>query len=92
MIRIVTVAALAAFVALPASAESIRVPTAGKTPAQLQKDIASAARQICREELHGASTSVGVVEACVRIVVEATLADPQNATIASLKPVKLAQR
>ena len=92
MIRIVTLAALAALVALPASAQTIRVATAGKTTAQLHKDIASAARQICREELYGANTSVGVIEACVRVVVDATLADPQNAAIASLKPVRMAQR
>ena len=91
MIRIATLAALAAVVALPASAE-IRVSTAGKTAVQIRKDISSAARQICREELYGANTSVGVIEACVRAVVDETLADPQNAAIASLKPVKLAQR
>ena len=92
MIRLVTLAALAAFVALPASAQTIRVATAGKTPAQLQKDIASAARQICRTELYGASTPVGVVESCVRVVVRNTLADPQNAGIATLKPLRLAQQ
>lgn len=92
MKRIVTLAALAALIALPAAAQSIRVPTAGKTSAELKKDIASAARQICRDELYGSNTSIGVIEACVRTVVDATLADPQNATIASLKPMKMAQR
>jgi hypothetical protein len=92
MTRIATLAAMAALVALPASAQTIRVATAGKTPAQLQKDIASAARQICRTELYGANTPVGVVESCVHMVVKNTLADPQNANIATLKPLKLAQK
>jgi hypothetical protein len=92
MTRIATLAALAALVALPASAQTITVPAAGKTPQQLQKDITSAARQICRTELYGANSSISVVEGCVRIVVSNTLADPQNAAVATLKPLKMAQR
>lgn len=47
MIKFVTVAALAAFAAGPAFAEEIRVSVAGKTQAQLQAEIVSAAREVC---------------------------------------------
>jgi hypothetical protein len=91
MIRLVTLAALAALVAAPASAQSITVPTAGKTYNQVRKDIATAARQLCREELFGAAT-ISAVEICVRQTVADTLADPRNVSLSALMSVELAQR
>jgi hypothetical protein len=51
MIRFVTVAALAAFAfAAPASAAEVRVSLTGKSPAQIEADIAQAARSVCLRE------------------------------------------
>ena len=59
MIRIVTVAALAAALAAPAAAETIRIPTAGKTTAQINAEIVAAAREICLPAMNATLPLVG---------------------------------
>jgi hypothetical protein len=86
MNRIVILAAAAALIALPASAESIRVSTAGKSPEQIRGEVVKAATRLCARETFGASFPLDEKRACVDYTVRTTLAqsnDPQ---------LKLAQR
>lgn len=47
MIRFVTLAAVAAFVAAPASAHEVRVSLAGKSASQIDAELNQAARTVC---------------------------------------------
>lgn len=59
-----SVAAIAALaIAAPASASEIRIPTAGKTTAQLDVEINAAARTVCKADTHGQKY---VYELCLR--------------------------
>ena len=86
MNRIVILAAATALIALPASAQSIRISTAGKSPEQVRTEVFKAASKLCAHEVYGASFPIDEMRACVSQTVRVTLAqssDPQ---------VKLAQR
>jgi hypothetical protein len=74
MNRIAFLAAAAVLVALPASAQSIHIPTAGKTPEQVRADVYKAANKICALETYGASFPVDELRACVDHTVRVTLA------------------
>jgi hypothetical protein len=74
MIRIATLAATAALIALPASAESIHISTAGKSPSQIHAEVSKAANRLCLQETVGASFLVEEMRACVDSTVKATYA------------------
>jgi hypothetical protein len=74
MIRIATLAAVAALVAAPASAQSIRIPLAGKTPHQVNTEVYKAANKLCREMNTGASFPIDAQHICVMNTVHATMA------------------
>ena len=88
MIRIVTLAAAAVtFVAAPASAaDSIRIPTAGKTAEQLRAEVLTAARKLCAREIEGSTFPTYEMDACVRLTLRATFAQAQDGSL------KLAQK
>lgn len=65
MIRIATVAALAAFVAFPAAAE-VRISLAGKSAAQLDAELTRAARTVCMRETSGETLVVNAYGRCVK--------------------------
>ena len=71
-------AAAAALVALPASAESIRVSTVGKTPAQVRAEVFQAARKVCQDEVPGYAYRVEAARACVDSTVRVTLAQSND--------------
>ena len=79
MLRIATLAAVAAVLgAAPASAESIRVSTAGKTPAQVKAEVTDAAVKVCRAT--GDATLAYYVErSCVRHAVKTALGQSPDA-------------
>ena len=79
MIKLVTAAALAAFVAGPALAEEIRIPVAGKSQAQLQEEISWAARQVCHKEIETESLRLSSFARCMRATLENT--QPQLARL-----------
>ncbi|MCR5880900.1 hypothetical protein [Phenylobacterium sp. J367] len=88
MIRIVTLAAVAAFaVAAPAAAKSIRVATAGKSTEQVQAEVSRAARVLCARESIGASFPYEHQRACVKLTVAKTMqqfaAAPASTTLAA---------
>jgi len=78
MIRLITVAAAAALVALPASAQSIRVSTAGKSVEQIRLEVLKAAKSLCARETVGASFPADEMRACVKGTVRTTLAQSSD--------------
>jgi len=77
MIRFAALAAVAAVaIAQPAAAQpaaEIRVSLVGKSEAQIQKDVADAARSVCRFATSGETFRLAGYNACVRDTVKVTL-------------------
>ena len=95
MIRILTLAAAAAvLVAAPASAQSIRVSTAGKTAEQLHSDIAAAAHKVCVRELAmGVTFPQDELARCVKATVAATVTQAHDPALSEVvAKTRLAQR
>jgi hypothetical protein len=93
MNRISTLSVLAAataLIALPASAQTIHIATAGKTPTQLHGEIVKAARKLCVEETTGATFMINAYAACVRLTVSDAVA--QVPALAALSPTRVATR
>jgi hypothetical protein len=78
MHRIAFLAAAAALIALPASAQSIRLSTAGKSPAQVREEVFKAATKLCGAQADGSLISTDEMRACVDGTTRATL-DPAAA-------------
>ena len=75
MIRLITLAAAAALIALPANAEdSIRISTHGKTPDQVKAEVYKAAETLCARETAVATFQYYEMRACVAGTVRKTLA------------------
>jgi hypothetical protein len=68
-------AAAAALVGLPASAQSIHISTAGKTPDQVRTEVVKAANWLCAVQTYGASFPADEMRACVDSTVRAALRD-----------------
>lgn len=93
MIRTLTLAAAAALlVAAPASAQSMRVSVAGKSPTQLHADITKAAVKVCRSASLGASFPRELYADCYKATVEKTVAKLGDPALANIAGLKLAQR
>ena len=74
MLRFVTLAAVAAaLVAGPASAQSIRIATAGKSPDQLKAEIHKAAVRVCDAETRDSLLSYYMQSPCVKATVKAAV-------------------
>ena len=78
MIRIVTLAAAAALIALPASAKSIRISTTGKSVEQVKQEVVKAARSLCARETVGASFPVDEMHACMKNTIRKTFAQSSD--------------
>jgi hypothetical protein len=87
MIRIATLAATtAALLALasPAAAkDAIRVSTAGKSAAQVNAEVAKAARTVCHRESRYTVSGLGGQIACERAVIAEALKSPAYIRVAS---------
>ena len=92
MIRILTVAAAAALIAAPASAQSVRVATAGKSPEQLHADITKAARKVCTLATVGSAFERQMFESCYKHTVEDAVARAGDPALANVANPRLAQR
>jgi gas vesicle protein len=92
MIRILTVAAVAALIAAPASAQSVRVPVAGKTTEQLHADITKAAKKVCSMAVVGASFPREMYASCFKHAVADAVAKANDPALANAAGVKLAAR
>ena len=82
MIRFFTLAAAAALIALPASAQStaksIRISTAGKSVDQVRSEVFKAARTLCAQETIGASFPIEEMRACMKNTMRTTLAQSSD--------------
>jgi len=66
MIRLIALSAVAAMaIAAPAQAGSVRVPVAGKSSAQIEADVARAAKSVC---FHATRSETLVLDAYARCV------------------------
>ena len=74
MNRIVILAAAAALIALPASAESIRISTVGKSPEQVRAEVVKAASKLCWMETLTATFRADEARACIASTTRATFA------------------
>ena len=95
MIRILTLSAAAAaalLIAAPSSAQSIVVPAAGKTTAQLHADISAAARKVCRMAIGEATFYQQELERCVKATVSDAVTKAGDPALAAAAKVELAQR
>ena len=91
MIRILSaVAAAAALIALPASAQSIRISTVGKTPEQLHSEIVKAAWKVCAMATIDETFRVDAMSQCARDTIKATVA--QTPALAGIQATKVATR
>ncbi|WP_372785492.1 hypothetical protein [Phenylobacterium sp.] len=86
MNRMLILAAAAALIALPASAQSIRVSTAGKSPDQVREEVNKAAYKLCGQAVVGATFRTDELRACVAQTTRATFAQTSDPSL------KLAQR
>ncbi len=86
MNRIAILAAAAVLIALPASAQSIRVSTVGKSPEQVRAEVFKAAQKLCARETFGASFWADEMRSCVAYTTRATFAQTNDPSL------KLAQR
>ena len=83
MNRIVILAATAAtLLAAPAyAADSIRIPTAGKSTEQLRAEVLVAARRVCAADIVNSSFPLDEMRICVTHTVDATLAQLQDPAV-----------
>ena len=77
MNRILILAAAAVAIALPASAQSVRVSTAGKSAEQVRTEVFLAARKLCSHDA-AFSNHPEATWACVDRTVRTTLAQSQS--------------
>lgn len=66
MTRIFALAAVAALIAAPASAQSARIDLTGKSTAQVQADITKAAKKVCAQAIVGASFPREMYDSCFK--------------------------
>ena len=92
MLRIVTLAALAAAIAAPAGAAEIRVSTVGKSAEQISAEVSAAARTVCLRETTGETFRLMALDSCQRATVKAALAQISDPQVAAAAGQKLAQR
>lgn len=81
MLRLATLVALGAAIAAPASAESIRIPTAGKSSEQIHAEIYKAAAQLCSAAVMSGEVSGWQRGACVQATVLNALASNAAAPV-----------
>jgi hypothetical protein len=92
MIRILTLAAAAMLIAAPASAQSARVSTAGKSAEQLHVDIDRAAKSVCRLATTGATFPREMYASCYKAAMKDAVAKAGNPALTAVAAIKLASR
>ena len=86
MTRIFALAAVAALIAAPASAQSVTIDLTGKSNTQVQADITKAAKRVCAQAVIGASFPREMYDSCFKHAVRdanAKLAQAAGATQAA---------
>jgi hypothetical protein len=77
----IILAAAAALIALPASAQSIRVSTEGKSTAQVRAEVFQAARKLCNQDVPGSAYRVEETRSCTDRTVRVTLAQSRDPSL-----------
>ncbi|MGE5501910.1 MAG: hypothetical protein ACM3W4_08280 [Ignavibacteriales bacterium] len=93
MQKLMTSAALAAALATPALASELRVPTDGKSAAQVRADIVSASKVVCRKDFRDDDLGLTVYRGCVRDTVDRTVTAMNDRTLIAYNkahPIRLA--
>lgn len=70
MIRVLTLAAVAALAATSANAAGIKVSLAGKSDAQVRAEVVSAARSVCLRQTQSETLVVDAYHRCVKATVK----------------------
>ena len=90
MLRTLALTAVAAFaVTAPAQAASVSVPLAGKSQAQVEADVAKAARNVCFRATRNETLALDAYSRCVKATVKvsldnyATAQAPTNSALAA---------
>ena len=86
MIRILTATAVAALIAAPASAQTVRIALDGKSSAQVQAEITKAAKKVCSQAVVGASFPREMYASCFKHAVKSA-----NASLGAQSQVAAAQ-
>lgn len=74
MIRSIVLSAVAAItLAAPAHAQSVRIPLAGKTDAQIQADVTRAARNVCFKATRQETLALDAFGRCVKATTASTM-------------------
>lgn len=84
-------AAAAAMIAAPASAQSMRISTAGKSPEQLHAEIVKAAKSVCARATMSSAFPREMRAACMEATVAHALGQSRNPALASM-PTRFAAR
>lgn len=92
MVRIIALAAVAAAIAVPASAQEIRVSLASKSADQIEADITAAARSVCLKATASESFRFQAFNTCVKDTVKVSLAKAYGTDVAAVDGSKLLQR
>lgn len=93
MIRTLTlIVTAAALLAGSASAQTLRVQTAGKSVAQLNADIAKAAKSVCSLAAVGATFPREMYASCYKAAVKDAVAQANDPALAAAAGIKLASR
>jgi len=66
MLRIATLVAFGALIAAPASAQSIRITTAGKSSQQIQAEVHKAAVRVCSDSTEHSGLDFYLRRSCIR--------------------------
>lgn len=86
MIRTIALSVVAAIaITAPAHAQSVRVSLAGKTDAQIEAEVAKAARNVCIRATRSETLALDAMSRCVKATQTATLtkvAEAKNASTA----------
>ena len=69
MMRILTVAAVAALIAAPAAAQTVKISLAGKSQDQVQAEVQKAAKKVCNAATVGASFPREMYASCFKAAI-----------------------
>jgi len=92
MLKIMTLAAVAAALAAPACAEEIRISTVGKASEQVRTEIRRAAVKVCHAELNGSAFANYQEPACIDSVVQDATAQLDQPSLIQPSLIKSASR
>lgn len=94
MMKLTTLAALAAFALAPAAQaqDSVRVSLPGKSSAQIHADIVSAAKKVCAKAVIGETLILDAYGRCMKSSVSSALEQLGDPAVAQIEAMRVAQR